>query len=424
MTTVPLSQVGKIVTGKTPKTSIADFFGGETPFVTPSDMDGRRTIHSTARTLSDRGVQSVKNCVVPKGAVMVSCIGSDMGKAHIAGSRSVTNQQINTVIVAEQKYETLFVYYNLFGRRAELRDLAAGAAQPILNKTEFGKIVIDFPSLDEQKSIVGLLGALDDKIELNHRIGLTLEEMAQALYRSWFVDFDPVHARALGRPPAHMDATTTALFPDSFGPDDLPKGWSLAPVASVGKCLLGGTPARKNPEFWDGDIAWINSGAINEFRIVSPSELITAEGLQRSAAKVLPVRTTVLAITGATLGQVSLTEIETAANQSVVGIVSAPVFQEFIYCSIRASINNLIRHQTGGAQQHINKGNVAEHQIINPGLDLVQAFKNFVMPMFDMIAAVQFENRTLGIFRDSLLPRLMSGELRIRDAEKQVEEVV
>jgi type I restriction enzyme S subunit len=118
--------------------------------------------------------------------------------------------------------EPRFVYY--FLQTVNLAAHNSGSAQPSLNRNYIYPIDIAVPRPAEQRAIAALLGALDDKIELNRRMSATLEEMARALYRSWFVDFDPVHARALGQPPAHMDATTAALFPDSFGPDGLPKG--------------------------------------------------------------------------------------------------------------------------------------------------------------------------------------------------------
>ncbi len=169
MREAPISALGKVVTGKTPKTSVEGNFGGDIPFVTPSDMDGRRIIDETARYLSEDGAATVKNCILPAGAILVSCIGSDMGKTHITANKSVTNQQINAVIVDDEQHSPLFVYYNLYGRRTELREMAGGAAQPILNKTDFSKLTIALPTLPEQREIAAILGALDDKIELNWR---------------------------------------------------------------------------------------------------------------------------------------------------------------------------------------------------------------------------------------------------------------
>ncbi|MGQ9838814.1 MAG: restriction endonuclease subunit S, partial [Cyanobacteriota bacterium] len=194
-----LDQLGRIVTGKTPPSSRPEYFGGDIPFVTPTDLDGRRSIETTGRYLTELGADSVA-ARIPARAVMVSCIGSDMGKAAITGRDCVTNQQINSIIVAEPD-DPMFVYYNLSTRKAEIRGAAGGSAQPILNKSAFGRLEIVLPPPDEQRAIAHILGTLDDRIELNRRMSETLEAIARALFKSWFVDFDPVRAKMAGRDP-------------------------------------------------------------------------------------------------------------------------------------------------------------------------------------------------------------------------------
>lgn len=221
-----LDQLGRIVTGKTPSSSHPEFFGGEIPFVTPTDMDGRRIIESAGRYVTEEGADSIGNPRVPAGAVMVSCIGSDMGKAAVTGRDCITNQQINSIIV-DSGDTPFYVYYNLSRRKAEIRAAAGGSAQPILNKSAFGKLEILLPPPDEQVAVARILGTLDDKIELNQRMNKTLEAMARALFKSWFVDFDPVRAKAEGRDPG-LPKHLADLFPDSFQNSSMgtiPKGW-------------------------------------------------------------------------------------------------------------------------------------------------------------------------------------------------------
>lgn len=141
-----LDSLGRIITGKTPPSGSEGYYGGDVPFVTPSDMDGRRSIYWTARYLTVEGTQVVYNSRIPRKAVMVSCIGSDMGKVAIAARECVTNQQINSVVV-ESGNDPMFVYYNLSTRKEEIQRSAAGSAQPILNKTAFGRLVITLPPL-------------------------------------------------------------------------------------------------------------------------------------------------------------------------------------------------------------------------------------------------------------------------------------
>jgi len=194
----------------------------------------------------------------------------------------------------------------------------------------------------------------------------------------------------------------------------IPKGWKIETIGNLTDTLLGGTPSRNNANFWNGDIPWIRSGKINDFRVLTPTEFITNAGLAKSATKLLPKGTTVLAITGATLGQFSRLEITSCANQSVVGILqSNDVSNEYIYMSVKNEITRLISAQTGGAQQHINKEDVNAFTIIYPGKVLMNEFTKRSLNSFLEIGVLLQESIYLSELRDALLPRLISGELQI-----------
>ena len=220
-----------------------------------------------------------------------------------------------------------------------------------------------------------------------------LEQQAQAVFKSWFVDFQP------------------------FG-GELPSSWTNEKLGNICNCVLGGIPSRSKPEYWNGTIPWINSGEVNNFRIIRPSETITELGLSKSATKLLPAKTTVIAITGATLGQLSLLEIDACANQSVIGIIPNSNYPyEYIYPLIKQKINELTAHKTGGAQQHINKQNVENLDILVPTTNALEKYCNTVHHLYEMITNTCFENEHLASLRDRLLPKLMSGELDISDIE-------
>ena len=239
---VTLRDLGTIITGKTPSTRRKTNFGGQVPFVTPRDLDDIRMIYKTERYLTDAGAYTVKSAVIPTNTVMVSCIGSDMGKAAIAGKRCVTNQQINSIIIND-KFDYRYIYYSLSTRKDELRDQAGGSAVPILNKGHFGDIKIYLPPLPEQRAIAHILGTLDDKIELNRRMNETLEEMARALFKSWFVDFDPVRAKMEGRD-IGLPPDVAALFPDRLVDSELgtiPEGWEVGCLADIAVAPRRGT---------------------------------------------------------------------------------------------------------------------------------------------------------------------------------------
>ena len=393
-----ISDLGKVITGKTPRTSILENYGGKIPFLTPSDNLSEKFSPTTSKTLTKIGLNEVKNCLLPSKSICVSCIGSDLGKVVLTKKPTVTNQQFNSIVPNEEN-DADFIYYLMTVVGKHLNYLSkTSTAVPIINKSTFANYEIEIPNIKEQKRIGKILSSLDDKIELNRRINDNLEQQAQALFKSWFVDFEPFKdgkfvESELGR---------------------IPEGWRVERLGSVCKCLLGGTPSRNKGEYWNGKIAWINSGEINEFRITKPSEYITQEGLKKSATKLLPKKTTVLAITGATLGQVSLLEIDSCANQSVIGLLeNEDIFYEYIYPLIKNRIDDLCSHMTGGAQQHINKNNVEQLEILVPPQKILVEYKQIATPIYSLISNICFESQKISKLRDSLLPRLMSGELKL-----------
>ena len=275
---------------------------------------------------------------------------------------------------------------------------AVGTTMLNLNTGILKDLPLLIPGRKVQDSVVSILKSLDDKIEINRRINENLEQQAQALFKSWFVDFEPFKDGEFVESELGM----------------IPKGWRVEILGDVCKCILGGTPSRNKEEYWNGNIAWINSGEVNEFRIVKPSECITEEGLKHSATKLLPKKTTVLAITGATLGQVSLLEIDSCANQSVIGVLESDnIPYEFIYPLINVKITELCSHMTGGAQQHINKNNVEQLNIVLPAENVMTEYKEKTKSIYSQITNCCFESRRLAELRDTLLPRLMSGELKV-----------
>ena len=294
-----------------------------------------------------------------------------------------------------------FIYYVLTSAnfKRNITNEATGTTIKNVSLKQMREYKFNIPcNISDQRRIASILSSLDRKIELNNKINADLEEMAQAIFKNWFVDFEPFK---------------DGKFVDSeLGM--IPEGWKVGTLGEFCKCLLGGTPSRSKEEYWNGEVNWINSGEINKFRILEASEKITELGLAKSATKLLPKKTTVLAITGATLGQVSLLEIDTCANQSVIGVLeNTEVPYEYIYPFIKDRIEMLIQHQTGGAQQHINKDNVESLIFLLPAINVLEDYISLVSPMYKRIESQCFENLYLSTLRDTLLPRLMSGELEV-----------
>ena len=168
---VKVAELGKVVTGKTPKTAIPENYGGDIPFLTPSDDMSVKYVNATAKTLSEKGVAEVKNALLPPDSVCVSCIGSDLGKVVITTENTVTNQQINSIIVDKEHFDVSFIYYAMLILGKKLNFISkTSTAVPIVNKSSFSSYEIMCPSLEQQKTIAAILSSLDSKIESNREI--------------------------------------------------------------------------------------------------------------------------------------------------------------------------------------------------------------------------------------------------------------
>ncbi len=279
---------------------------------------------------------------------------------------------------------------------------------------------LTLPPIGEQQEIAATLGALDDKIELNRKTVATLEEMARALYRSWFVDFDPVRARAEGRTPAHMDAATAALFPDKFGEDGLPMGWKERGLSEVAE-FLNGAALQKYPAVNDElslpviKIAELRSGVTatsGKASIKVPEKYKVKDG-------------DVLFSWSGSLLQKVWVDGPGALNQHLFKVTSSFVPQWFHFFAVDFHMDEfrIIAASKATTMGHIQRHHLAEAKIALPSNIILSAADKVLRPLFDAAVQQQLENRTLVALRDTLLPRLMSGELRVGAARELVEEV-
>ena len=237
---IHISDIGKIVTGKTPRTSVAENYDGYIPFLTPSDDLSHKSAPKTTKTLTEQGLNEVRNCLLPSRSICVSCIGSDLGKVVMTKEPTVTNQQFNSII-PNKNFNADFVYYfmTLVGR--ELNYLSkTSTAVPIINKSSFSNYEIEVPDLETQNRIASILSSIDSKIELNRRINDNLEQQAQALFKSWFVDFEPFRGgefvdSALGSTPKELPIVYIEDIPHNIESGKRPKGGAtFEGVPSIG----------------------------------------------------------------------------------------------------------------------------------------------------------------------------------------------
>lgn len=407
--TVTISQLGKTVTGKTPLSESPEDFGGTTPFVTPSDAFDQKYINITERNLSDGGVEKLRGKLLPSESVMVTCIGSAMGKVAMTRVPSITNQQINSIIVSE-KYSPTYIYYTFLNNYKMLRNAATGStALPLLNKTDFDLLPFRIHNeKNEQKKIAAVLSALDAKIDCNNRINAELEAMAKTLYDYWFVQFDFPDAN--GKP--YKSSGGKMVYNPTLK-KEIPAGWRHSTIGETFKTHLGGTPSREKKEYWTpSEVNWLSSGENPSTFVVDPDERISNLGLQNSPAKLLPEGTVILSIVRHL--RASILGIEAATNQSVVGIVESSAFKHcFIYPYLVREIPRLMVLRTGAQQPHINKGVLDESLLVVPDETTLEAYTSLAAPLFLQLKNYYQQNRELTQLRDWLLPLLMNGQVTV-----------
>jgi type I restriction enzyme S subunit len=359
-------------------------------------MDGRRLADGTQRGLSIAGSNAFTRVVVPFG-VAVSCIGWQMGKAMLIRRPLVTNQQINTVVPDERVVSSNFLYYALTARREEIFRLGAGGSRtPILNKSGFEKVRLHLPPLPEQRRIAAILGALDDKIELNRKMNRTLEEMAQALFKSWFIDFD-----------GHDD-----LVDSEVGP--VPRGWTPTSLGAVVEIL----DSRRVPI--SGFERAEKQGPYPYYGAASVMDHIDAY-LFDGVYVLVGEDGTVVDNEGHPITQYVWGQFW-VNNHAHVLQPAGPIGTEHLLLALRNV--NIRPFITGAVQAKVSQGNLRRVPFVLPPTELCDRFTALATPLFARVRANTDESATLATLRDTLLLKLISGELGVPEAEATIAEAL
>ncbi len=301
-----------------------------------------------------------------------------------------------------------------------------GAVQQHFNVGSARTMRLLLPDIDEQRAIAHILGTLDDKIELNRRMNETLEAIVRALFKSWFVDFDPVRATAEGRDPG-LPKHIADLFPDSFEDSELgeiPKGWKTQPFADTVEIIGGGTPKTSVPGYWNGSIPWfsvVDAPCDGDVWVVDTDKKITQAGADNSSTRVLPEGTTIISARG-TVGRIALVGVPMAMNQSCYGLrgkIDSKGF--FTYFRTRELVESLKRHAHGSVFDTITRDTLAGVTVASPGATLIRTFEGVIGPTMERMRKSLLESSRLTAMRDALLPKLISSELRVRDTERFIQ---
>ncbi len=399
----------RVCSGGTPKSTNLSYYGGEIPWLNTKEIDFNR-IYSTEKTITDSGLNNSSAKWIVPNTVTVAMYGATAGKSCIVKVPMTTNQACCNLTINDEVVDYEFVYYSLKNDYTTLASLANGGAQQNLNAQIIKDYVLKMPSLADQRRITSILSSLDRKIELNNKINADLEEMAQAIFKNWFVDFEPFKDgkfvdSELGMIPEGWKVSQIADIPHILETGKRPKGGAVEKgIPSVGAEHVKGMCAYDysktkyiNCEF----AAKLKTGKINGYELMIykdggkpgyfiPNFSIFGEGY--------PFENCYL-------------------NEHVFKLDFDGNKEFNIFCYFFFKTEQIMSYfNAQGAKAAIpgiNKKDVENIYIFSPDNESVIKFGEFAYPLFKQMLKNAIENRTLSTLRDTLLPRLMSGELEV-----------
>ena len=401
-----LSEIGEVVAGGTPKTKINEYWNGNIPWITPKDLSGYNSIfiRRGERNISKEGFENSSANLLPKGTVLFTS-RAPIGYIAIADVEVTTNQGFKSIIVNENN-NNLFVYYLLKHNVKYIENLASGSTFKEVSGSVMKNIEFNVPSLSEQKAIAHILSTLDEKIEVNNQINKTLEKMAQAIFKQWFVDFEfPNEASD------PYQSCGGEMVESELGL--VPKGWEVGSFTDYIDVLSGGTPKTKNKDYWDGDIPFFTPKDTNGTFCIDTEKYLTENGLNSCNSKLYDENTVFITARG-TVGKTAIAGVKMAMNQSCYALIGKDDLNQFyVWFQIKSVVEKLQQSATGSVFDAIIIDTFKAIKIIKPDTASIEKFRLIVEPIFHSIQSKYFENKKLKNVRDTLLPKLMSGEIRV-----------
>ena len=420
--TVKLEDLGEVNRGRSrhrPRHA-SHLYGGSYPFVQTGDIKssgGRITEYQ--QTYSEAGLAQSR---LWNTGTMCITIAANIAETAVLTFPACFPDSVVGFVPDNDKCDVYFVEYMFRYLKRRIQHQATGSVQDNINLGTLNRLYFPLPPLPEQKAIARILGTLDDKIELNQQMNRTLEATARAIFKSWFVDFDPVRALMDGRQPEGMDAQTAALFPDAFEDSELgmiPKGWEIKTLDAIAQ-FLNGLALQKYPPKDNGHlpvikIAELRRGITEQSGRASlevPEEYVIEDG-------------DVLFSWSGSLVNCIWCGGKGALNQHLFKVTSEDYPKWFYYQWINYHLPNFqaIAASKATTMGHIKRQHLTEALLIVPDEKILSAIDKVMSPFIEKYIRNSLESRNLVNLRDTLLPKLMSGEIRVVEAEKMVEDV-
>jgi type I restriction enzyme S subunit len=372
----------------------SDFSGNDyCLFLNAKNVSGSSFDFSNCQFISKIKDSELRKGKMQTGDFVLTTRGTVGNIAFYDDSVPFENMRINSgmVILRNKKVFDLKFLFQLMKSKFienQISDLTTGSAQPQLPIKDLKYLKLIKPSQTEQKQIAGILSSLDDKIELNRKINANLEKLAMALFKKWFVDIG----------------------------DELPEGWKIQKIGNVVAVKGGSTPDTTKPEYWHGgSIAWVTPkdlSNLNSVALLDTEKKITKSGLDKISSGLLPSGTILLS-SRAPIGYVAVTNIPVAINQGFIAINADSTIQGYILFWVKNNIDLIESRANGSTFLEINKTNFRDINILVPDVKTLKKFEGVADSVVETIIQNECEIKNLSFIRNSLLPRLMSGKIRV-----------
>ena len=371
-----LRDIGDIVSGATPKTTVAENFGGAIPWLTPADLSGytQKYISRGKRNLTQLGYDSCSTQIMPSGTVLFSS-RAPIGYTAIAKNPICTNQGFKS-IVPKPFVNSEFLYYQLIYLRKTIQDMGSGTTFKEISAKKFGAVQVTIPPLVEQEHIISRIEELFSQLDVSVNELKTAKERLKVYRQAVLKEaFEGRYSRAWRKnhpeysPQNDLDSIkfTEPIFKDTSGDENeiclsLPETWVKVRLGEIFEVEVGATPSRQKTEYWNGEIPWVSSGEVHFDTISRTNEFITQEGLKHASTNIQPVGTVMLAMIGEgkTRGQAALLHVEAAHNQNTAAILVSKTSCEpkYVYYFLMLNYENTRRVGSGNNQKALNKERV------------------------------------------------------------------
>ena len=394
-----LSEIGQIVAGGTPKTKIEEYWNGDVPWITPKDLSSHAGMYISRgeRNISQVGLDNSSAKLLPKGTVLFTS-RAPIGYVAIARNEVTTNQGFKSIIVNDE-HDNIFTYYLLKNNIDIIENHANGSTFKEISGSVMKSLEFGIPSLREQKAIAHILSTLDDKIEVNNQINKTLENMAQAIFKQWFVDFEFPNEN--GEP---YKSSGGEMVESELG--TIPKGWEVVQFRDIFRFVKGKKPKTiAECEFKDSE-KYLTIDVLNRNSVLFCSKEKVIEANSEDVLMVMD---------GASSGAVYFGQKGVVASTlAKLELISQKVSNQFLFYAIKYFENDIKTHTTGSAIPHTDKEYAYRLMIALPNdISLQTKIDDLLCDISDTFIAREQENAVLKATRDTLLPKLMSGEIRV-----------